>query len=114
MESDRPRMPSETRPVLRRATRWPGSKNVRFALDRAHSDPDARERHDPIRLAASRGRRDEGEGTISLIEISPTVSRSTAARGSSSAGPPDRLEAAYRSLLPPSRRSSELELPQLG
>jgi hypothetical protein len=55
---------------------------------------------------------DEGEGTISLIEISPTVSlyRGEGIFLGWSSG---RLEEAYRSLLPRSE-GSELDLPQLG
>jgi hypothetical protein len=55
---------------------------------------------------------DEGEGTISLIEISPTVSlyRGEGVFLGWSSG---RLEEAYRSLLPRSE-GSDLDLPQLG
>jgi hypothetical protein len=55
---------------------------------------------------------DEGEGTISLIEISPTVSLYRG-EGVFLGWPSGRLEGAYRSLLPRTE-GSEFELPQLG
>jgi hypothetical protein len=55
---------------------------------------------------------DDGDGTISLIEISPTVSLYRG-EGVFLGWPSGRLEEAYRSLLPRTE-GSDLDLPQLG
>jgi len=55
---------------------------------------------------------DEGEGTISLIEISPTVSLYRG-EGVFLGWTSDELQAAYRSLLPRTE-GSDLEFNQLG
>jgi len=55
----------------------------------------------------------EGEGTISLIEISPTVSLYRG-EGVFLGWSSERLQAAYRTLLPRTEDSSESDFPQLG
>jgi hypothetical protein len=55
----------------------------------------------------------EGEGTISLIEISPTVSLYRG-DGVFLGWSSERLQAAYRTLLPRTEDSSESDFPQLG
>lgn len=56
----------------------------------------------------------DGEGTISLIELSPTVSLYRG-EGVFLGWSSDRLEAAYRTLIPRAEEdSSESDFPQLG
>jgi hypothetical protein len=55
----------------------------------------------------------EGEGTISLIELSPTVSLYRG-EGVFLGWASDRLQAAYRTLLPRVEDSRPDEFPQLG
>ncbi|MDQ6891294.1 MAG: hypothetical protein M3167_01255 [Acidobacteriota bacterium] len=88
-----------------------GLKNVRFvSIERV-----------PIRTRESITTRsawklqataEEGEGTISLIEISPTVSLYRG-EGVFLGWSSDTLQAAYRSLLPRTE-ASNFDLPQLG
>lgn len=54
-----------------------------------------------------------GDGTISLIELSPTVSLYRG-DGVFLGWSSDRLQAAYRTLLPRAENSSESDFPQLG
>ena len=55
----------------------------------------------------------EGEGTISLIELSPTVSLYRG-EGVFLGWTSDRLQAAYRTLLPRAEDSPNDQFPQLG
>jgi hypothetical protein len=55
----------------------------------------------------------EGEGTISLIELSPTVSLFRG-EGVFLGWSSERLQAAYRTLLPRTEDTSESDFPQLG
>jgi hypothetical protein len=55
----------------------------------------------------------QGEGTISLIELSPTVSLYRG-DGVFLGWPSERLQAAYRTLLPRTEDAGESDFPQLG
>jgi hypothetical protein len=109
MEPDRPHPPDAPPPPP--SDPLGGLKNVRFlSLDRV-----------PIRTRESITTRaawrlnvttDGGEGTISLIEISPTVSLYRG-EGVFLGWTADTLEAAYRSLLPEGD-GSDLQFNQLG
>src|SRR4030081_2396828 len=109
METDRPHRPDPGPPPS--GDPLSGLKNVRFlSLERV-----------PIRTRESITTRsawklqatsDEGEGTISLIEISPTVSLYRG-EGVFLGWASGRLEEAYRGLLPRTE-GSDLDLPQLG
>ena len=109
MEPDRPHSSDSGPPP--QGEPLSGLKNVRFvSIERvAIRTRESITTRSAWKLQASS---DEGEGTISLIEISPTVSlyRGEGVFLGWSSG---RLEEAYRSLLPRSE-GSELDLPQLG
>lgn len=109
MEPDRPHPPDSPPPPP--GDPLGGLKNVRFvSIERvAIRTRESITTRSAWRLGAAS---DEGEGTISLIEISPTVSLYRG-EGVFLGWSSDALQSAYRSLLPRSD-GSDLEFNQLG